>query len=118
MELKDFVAETLTQITKGVEEAQNQLRESNPNACINPHMTKDDTDKWVTGGRRKNVEMVDFDVAVTVKEGTETKGGMGLVVAGLFNLETGGKSNQASGTVSRVRFKIPAAFPMHRPGDS
>ncbi len=114
MELKEFVAETLVQIAGGIEEAQQRLKESGSEAKVNPYMTKNDSEKWVTGGRRKNVEVVEFDVAILASEGTETKAGVGLTVASLLKLDAGGRSNQSSGTESRIKFKVPASFPMYK----
>ena len=113
MELKEFVTETLVQVAEGIEEAQRRLKDSGSDAKVNPYMTKDNSGKWVTGGRRKNVEIVEFDVAILANEGTETKAGVGLTVASLLRLDAGGRSSQASGTESRIKFKVPASFPMY-----
>lgn len=115
MELKEFVSETLVQISDGIDDAQRRLRESGSEAKVNPYMTKDGTGKLVTGGKRKNVEIVDFDVAILVNEGTETNARVGLSVASLLNLGAGGRSEQSSGTESRIRFSIPASFTMYMP---
>ena len=114
MELKDFVAETIVQISDGIEEAQKQLKEKGSETNVNPYMTKDNSGKWVTGGRRENVEVIEFDVAILANEGTETKAGIGITVASVLNLDAGGASNQTTGTESRIKFKVPAAFAMHK----
>lgn len=113
MELKEFVTETLVQIAEGIEEAQRRLKASGSDARVNPYMTKDDSGKWVTGGRRENVETVEFDVAILANEDTETKAGVGLTVASLLKLGAGGSSSQSSGTESRIKFKVPASFTMY-----
>jgi hypothetical protein len=40
MELKQFVTETLVQISEGIEAAQTQLKESGSESIINTNMTK------------------------------------------------------------------------------
>ena len=114
MELKDFVTETLVQIAEGIEQAQIRLKENNSEAIINTNVTKDDSGHLVTGGRRKPVEIVEFDVAILANEGTATKAGVGIAVASLFSLDAGGQSNQSKGVESRIKFKVPMSYPMHK----
>jgi hypothetical protein len=118
MELKQFVTEALLQIAGGIEDAQTRLQEAGSAARINTSVTKDDCGNLVTGGRRHSVEFVEFDVAILANSGTETKAGVGLTVASLLNLTAGGKSNQSQGTESRIKFKVPVAFPKHRYPDA
>ena len=56
---------------------------------------------------------VDFDVALTVTEGTGTKGGIGIV-AGAFALGSTGQSTAQNSSVSRVQFSVPIAFPLNQ----
>lgn len=114
MELKQFVTETLVQISEGIEAAQKQLKERGSEAIVNTNMTKTDVGHMVTGGRRRPVEYVEFDVAILANEGTETKAGVGLTVASFLNLDAGGKSNQTAGRESRIKFKVPMSYPMHK----
>jgi hypothetical protein len=113
MDLKDFVSETLVQIADGIEQAQKQLAEKKSQAIINTNTTSDGSGRLVTGGVRKPVEIVEFDVAILANEGTETKAGFGLAVVSLLNIEAGGKSNKSNGSESRIKFKVPMVFPMH-----
>ena len=114
MELKEFVTEALLQISSGIEDAQRKLQEGGSTTRINASMTKDDTGNLVTGGRRHAIEYVEFDVAILASSGTETKAGVGLTVASLLNLSAGGKSNESKGMESRIKFRVPVAFPKHR----
>ena len=100
MELDTFVAETLRQIFKGVQTAQQNL--DCKGAKINP-------------GRSLNTvqcKQIEFDVAVTVTEGTE-KQGKGNVGVALFGI--GGQaqfpSTTANSSVSRIKFEVPVIFP-------
>lgn len=113
MDLKQFITETLVQISDGIEAAQKQLKESGSEARINTNMTVIEGGHIVTGGRRRAVEFVEFDVAVLANEGTETKGGIGITVASLLKLDMGGKSTESAGRESRIKFKVPMSYPMH-----
>lgn len=114
MDLKDFITETLVQIASGIEDAQVKLKEQDSQAIINTNMTQTGDGNLVTGGRRVPVEIVEFDVAILANEGTETNAGIGLTVASLLNLKAGGQSNQSQGSESRIKFKIPMSYPMHK----
>jgi predicted ATP-dependent Lon-type protease len=114
IELKQFVTETLVQISEGIEEAQRQLKERGSEARINTNMTTADAGHLVTGGRRRPVEYVEFDVAILANEGTETKAGIGLTVASLLKLDAEGKSSQTAGRESRIKFRVPMSYPMHK----
>lgn len=114
MDLKQFVTETLVQISEGIEEAQRQLKERGSAAIVNTNMTETDVGHLVTGGRRRPVEYVEFDVAILANEGTETKAGIGLTVASLLRLDAGGKSSESAGRESRIKFKVPMSYPMHK----
>ncbi len=114
MELREFITETLMQIAEGIEDAQKRLKDKGSEAIINTNMTETDVGHLVTGGRRRPVELIEFDVAILASEGTEAKGGIGLTVASLLNLEAGGKSSHSTGSESRIKFKVPMSYPMHK----
>ena len=112
MDLKDFVAETLQQIVEGTKAAQDQIQQYG--AAINPNLLGDYKEHAKHGlllsGTGKVAQLVQFDVALEVKEGTGTKGGVG-VVAGVFALGTQGQSNAESSSLSRVKFCVPLSLP-------
>ena len=114
MELREFITETLTQISDGIEDAQKRLKARGSDAIINTNMTEIGTGQVVTGGRRRPVEMVDFDVAILANEGTEKRAGAGLTVASLLKFDAGAKTNQSAGSESRIKFRIPMTYPMHK----
>jgi len=114
MDLSKFISTTLVQIATGIEAAQSELKEKELDAIVNTNITKNQSGDLVTGGKRRSVEIVEFDVAVLVNEGTETNAGVGLKVASLLSLEAGGKSNNTNGSESRIKFKIPMSYPMHK----
>ncbi|MBO6892852.1 MAG: hypothetical protein JJ866_12995 [Roseibium sp.] len=103
MELKEFVAETLTQIIDGVKEA--QAREDGPN--VNAAMSGAEF-----GGNLVNVgtygvaTRVDFDVAVTA----ESKGGAGAKLS-VFGVGVEGGAGHTAGTANRISFSVPVRLP-------
>jgi len=93
MELKDFVSQTITSIIEGVREAQASAQDG---AYVNPVMA---------------ARPIEFDVAVTVTETTEKKGGGGIAVAGFIKAEGGGLTSSANSSVSRIKFHVPVTLP-------
>ena len=125
MDLKDFVSETLLQIIQGVTEAQKTamqhgayINAPDSGASSLPTAVKKRDAEYLKIGTNdfffREVQVIEFDVAVTATSGTETKGGIG-VAAGIIGLGSSGKSDSSSETVNRIKFKIPVVFP-HQPG--
>ena len=116
MELQDFISTTLIQIARGIEMAANELDDSK--AVVNPRNVNTrvpeeaDIYGYLDTKRKfyKVVQKIEFDVAVTAEKGTETKGGIGIQV-GSIGLGTQGKSENASSSVSRIKFSIPMTLP-------
>jgi len=110
MNLQEFVAETLTQIIDGVREAQTRAKDGD--ATVNPGLnaTAENAKYGIFNASGTAAQLVQFDVALTGMEGTETKGGIG-VVAGVFNLGSTGHSQAENSSVSRVKFSVPLVLP-------
>lgn len=111
MELKEFVSRALQEIVAGVADAQGIVQGGE----INPKIWQSQRDaaakmKILESNSGKWIHLVEFDVAVTVAEGTGTKGGLGLVV-GPIALGSSGQSTNQSSTVSRIKFEVPVAWP-------
>jgi hypothetical protein len=109
MDLKSFVAETLVQIVLGVKEARSVVESTG--ATVNPRFAG--TPKMENSyhiGAGQLAHCVEFDVALTVTEGTGTKGGIG-VFSGMVNLGSSGQSNNENISVSRVKFVVPLGLP-------
>jgi hypothetical protein len=100
VELKMFVADALRQIVEGIAHAQDLT--ANSNARINP--------PGVGTQGALLIQMVEFDVAVTVNEDSTKKGGVG-VVAGVFGIGAQGQSSTSNQSVSRIKFAVPILFP-------
>ncbi len=121
MELRDFVAQTLTEIAEGVVQAQESLTPIG--AKVNPQISRVlpkgeknyEVFGWADGEGSNPILLVSFDVAVTASEGTKTKGGIG-VVTGIVSLGSTGATDKNETAVSRLSFKIPLLLPLHGKG--
>jgi hypothetical protein len=107
MDLETFIAETLRQIVKGVKIA--QQHEDCAGAKIVPH-TIENKRGGTTRYLAEGVQGIDFDVAVTVTEGSEKKGGIG-VLTGVLGIGGQASTNAAIGSVSRIKFSVPVILP-------
>jgi hypothetical protein len=98
MELQDFIAETLKQVISGVKRAQESAIDLG--AKVNPR-----------GGAMVEMRNVHFDVAVSTGEGTDKKGGIGVLVGPVGSVGSEDQSNAASSSRSRIKFSVPLKLP-------
>ncbi len=112
MDLKEFVAETLFQIIEGVKEAQKKAAESG--SKVNPPISSSpanlDRQKLIITEETEMIQIIDFDVALIVKEGAGKKGGIGIF-AGSVSIGGQKESNIENSSVSRVKFRVPITLP-------
>jgi len=111
MELKDFVAESLKQIIDGVNEVKAYADDNG--AVVNPRRWAWNSTNVQAKYDRKTgaaIETIEFDVAVTAIEGTQTKGGVGVFM-GAVGLGSQGQSENQNTSVSRLRFSVPIVLP-------
>ena len=115
MELQEFIKQSLVQIVKGVNEAQNEAIDVG--ARINP------VGKLLSGGGEThfvqtelNPQSIQFDVAISVSE-EKTAGGKISVLANILNLGAEAKMENLSSLVHRIKFEVPVEFTPnhHRP---
>lgn len=107
MNLKDFIKETVVEISAAINEANDLLADKG--ACVNPYEYR----RKKAGGSKEPhrvLNEIEFDVAVTAEEGRETKSGIGIMV-GSIGLGSHGKSEATASTHSRIRFTIPVLLP-------
>ena len=112
MELKDFIAQTISQVMEGVKEAQ-KLAEK-VGGAVNPkgqlYLTAESApfqDKETT----RIGDFIHFDVAVEVTEGKTESGGAKLSIPTLggFGGELSGKMENR--LINRVNFRLPVIYP-------
>jgi hypothetical protein len=115
MELKEFVSESLKQIIDGVIDAQTYAKSKG--ASINPsRMTYTNpsnnnpvviTDR---GQVNKPVQIMEFDVAVTVTQAEEAKAGLGIFT-GALGIGAQAKLEDGNVIANRIKFSVPFLFP-------
>jgi hypothetical protein len=112
MDLKEFVSQALADVVQGVLNAQQALGTNGK--YINPELsTQQGTHERhgkLVSIQGQLVQTVEFDIAVTATEGTDTKGGIG-VVAGFLTLGSQGQSSAETSAASRIKFSVPVALP-------
>lgn len=107
MELKDFIRSTLEEIAQGVQAAQAGVKAVG--GTVNPKgITRSGAfdSTWSPGP-----QIVSFHVALSESKGTETKGGIGVML-GAVGLGSQGKSENASEAVTHVEFSVPLMLPI------
>jgi hypothetical protein len=96
MELDEFVCKTLEQVISGVKKSHEHAKSLGSRIAM------------------KGFSHIEFDVAVTVTEGSESKKGGGITVWGVAgNAE--GKSATTNSSVSRIKFSVPVCLPRSHP---
>lgn len=117
MELKDFVEGTITQVIEGVSAAQKACEKGDATVAPGPGgghfaLTAPSivASKIPTLSSGHPLTMLDFDVALTVTEGSATKGGAGIAI-GVLALGTQGQSSMQNSSVSRIKFAVPIVLP-------
>ncbi|KAF4558705.1 hypothetical protein [Pseudomonas sp. CES] len=125
MDLKDFIANSLTQIAEGILQASEALADTD--AEINPinlHLYPSSSQVYGTTRepsedrikfKERHIERVSFDVAVTTEGSTTGKAGLkvGMLSVGV---NAGGELTDKTGQASRIQFTIPMVFPSKRNG--
>ena len=115
MELKDYIAETLVQITNGIIEAQKRLQDSD--VIINPAQTFGSKgDFWIGKNQDKGpvacrVQEVEMKIGVISTEETTGDGGAKLHL-GVLNLGAGIENKGMERNENYVKFSIPVSFPV------
>ena len=111
MEVQDFIETIVTGIVEATKTLQDKHREDG--VVINPPQSTRSADVYspTNSGAKKRVQLVAFDMAVTV--GSETAGeSAGKLKIATF-VEIGGKGDhsQSAQEVSRVQFTLPVVLP-------
>jgi hypothetical protein len=116
MELQYFLSETLKQIIKGIQDAQEFVDKEGQGAKVNPRgitaLKRDESGQNQPHDIKTKlpIERVEFDVAITASDSVEKSGGGGLRV---WALNVGGQAGTSSEntTISRIRFGVPIVLP-------
>lgn len=105
MELKEFIKFTLLDIAEGIRSAQEEGLKFG--AIINPRLSKTEVNNNVSiKNKRYTVQNIEFEIGLTVIEGSEKKSGIGV---SLGNVELGRNSKKEGNntSVNNIKFNIP-----------
>jgi hypothetical protein len=108
MTLKEFVRDSLIEITNGIAEARANKVQI-PKDVFQIPGDKSGPSGIVTNGVN-SAFLIGFDVAVTVSDKTDAGGKAVISVAHIFSIEGGGNSGIEHSKVSRIQFKVPMIF--------
>lgn len=103
MELRDFIAETLSQIVDGVRKAQSGEMGTNVNAQM---ATADFGGHLVNMGTYGVATRVDFDVSISA----ESSGNAGAKLT-VFGVGVGGGADHKAASANRISFSVPVRLP-------
>lgn len=109
MNVKDFIEKTLTQVVEGVNNAKSNIKDSGAvisSKNVRP-LREGTTYNTSTGDL---VNLVEFDIAVTINEKDTDGVNAGIKVVGL-SLGGGLEKEIQNQTVSRIKFSVPLTFP-------
>lgn len=113
MELKQFVTESIVQITEGIVEAQQRLRDEW--VRVNPKPPEGATavsPMLYCADNGAAVFPLSFDVAVSAED-VQGGGTVGIKVLN-FGVDAQDNSQRSTSRVSRVAFTIPIAYPLKK----
>ena len=115
IELRKFISQALTEIAGGVKDAQAPVREMG--GQVAPHDIDSHGSDRIKGqvlfSNNRPIQIISFDVAVTVADETGGKAGLG-VFSGLVSLGAGGTTKDSAQIVNRIQFTVPIVLPQDR----
>lgn len=116
MELKEFIKQSITQISEALIETNDELQAKG--VVVNPGGVQVNSDTSQAYGRtsilskhqNEVVQKIDFDIAVTVQD--EQKAGAGAKISVLsLKLGADGSVNYSNKSESRIKFIVPIIYP-------
>nr|WP_320058822.1 hypothetical protein [uncultured Bacteroides sp.] len=110
MDLKDFVKETLVQITEGVKEAQNECKDLG--GLVNPMLETpiSNEEKFEIRSKYYPATSVNFKVGLTESDSTGAKKGIGVFL-GKISAGAESKKDTEIQSVTSVEFSVTVVFP-------
>ncbi|MFC3203237.1 hypothetical protein ACFOEW_15605 [Alteromonas oceani] len=109
MELKEFIKTALSEIIEAVSEASDHAaqHEAKIGSTQMQGYLKEAKATWDENGHA--ISQVDFDIALTEGNKSNTKGGIGVHL-GAVKLGTDGSSQNENSSLSRIKFSVPVVF--------
>lgn len=113
MELSEFIKTVLTEITQGIEDAQESLKEKD--MLINPITKSDGTYDTAGKGSKRQIQNLEFDLSVSVSSETK-KGASAIAVVSFFAGKGDISSINENISTNRLKFSIPVSLPTNTKG--
>ncbi|PHS68671.1 MAG: hypothetical protein COB23_09020 [Methylophaga sp.] len=110
MELKEFIKTALTEIVVGVSEASTIATEHGGSVGSMKLYGYVKENKVMTDDNDRPVTTVEFDIALSEANSTDTKGGIGVYL-GAVGLGSQGASHGEASSHSRIKFSVPVVLP-------
>lgn len=109
MELKDFISETIQQISLGVKDAMEKCQEMD--VIVNPDITiGSDGDYYVSEKKnvamQRRVQVIDMDISIVVTSSAESNIG-GKIGVSMLGVSGTSKEIDNTSNTNRVKFSIP-----------
>lgn len=117
MELKEFISETIQQISLGVKDAMEKCSELD--VIVNPDVTVGSNgdyfvpQKEIGVAMQRRVQVIDMDIAITVTE-SQGNAATGKIGVSIFSISGETKGGKNTSNESRVRFSIPVCLPVSK----
>ncbi len=114
MELRDYISETIVQVSEGILSAMEKLE--GKGVIINPNSTFHSDGQFWIGKQKHNgpverwVQMIEMNVTTTITEATEGSGGARINV-GIASFGGGIKEKGAEQNTNTIKFTIPICLP-------
>lgn len=117
MKLDEFVFESIKQVIDGIDNAR-EYAETKGAKISGEHLNFIGAKNgggivYMNHDNSEIIEKIDFDIAVSAKEGDKVKGGVGLFV-GAVGIGTQGQIENENSSMSRIKFSVPLHLPKKR----
>lgn len=107
MELEEFIKNTLLQVTKGVKEAQEEVKKYG--AVVNPRIVEESSHAEIDGSYHTVHEIL-FEVGLTESTDGSNKKGIGVLLGG-FKIGFDESDSKNISAVTNIKFTIPIVYP-------
>jgi len=113
IELRKFISQALVEIAGGVLDAQAPVAAMH--GQVAPHDIDSSGHERMKGvhlfSLNRHVQIIEFDVAVTVIDEAGGRGGIG-VLAGIVNIGASGTGKDSAQVMNRIQFTVPMVLPV------
>lgn len=110
MNVQEFIKTALVEIIAGVSEARDAANEYGAIVGSDKAYGNVKEAKIITDENGRIISNVEFDIALSQIDSTDTKGGIGVFL-GSVGVGSQGASHGENSSHSRIKFSVPVVFP-------